>query len=161
MNESTYWRWRAEQTEIVYGEANGRLQERMIECVQEAEECVQAVLYTRDEHIMEMSREEVPVEAHELDEEQGDEQPHSVEEEDEEQLTQPYPVEQKESPEEKEMGPLVEEGSRTVMESVVGGLTSAVKALGRVTGRTPAKQDEETNTQRLASDGDREAIQQL
>ena len=56
MNESTYWRWRAEQTEIVYGEANGRLQERMIECVQEAEECVQAVLYTRDEHIIEMSR---------------------------------------------------------------------------------------------------------
>ena len=55
MNESTYWRWRAEQTEIVYGEADGRLQERMIECVQEAEGCVQAVLYTRDEHIVEMS----------------------------------------------------------------------------------------------------------
>ena len=138
MNESTYWRWRAEQTEIVYGEADGRLQERMIECVQEAEGCVQAVLYTRDEHIVEMSGEEVPVEAHELDEEQCV-QPHPAEgEEDEEQLAQPYP-------EETEMSPLVEEGSRTVMESVVTGLTSAVKALGldRVTGRTPAKPDEE------------------
>ena len=143
MNESVYWKWRAEQTELVYGESRGKLSERMVECVQEAEECLDAVLYTRDRNASVTPSEEA---------ERQEVQRGGASGENVEQATQLYPTKQaraavptqlEEYRSTKEQADFhFDQQPKTMLESFVGGVVSAVKAIGRVAGHTPTRQQD-------------------